>query len=48
MAIQIVVIVVVIDRGDESPAFIPFVGMPIAPCYKGFGKRDEPKLKLIS
>ena len=34
MAIQIVVIVVVIDRGDESPAFIPFVGMPIAPCFK--------------
>ena len=33
MAIQIVVIVVVIDRGDESPAFIPFVGMPIAPCF---------------
>ena len=34
MAIQIDVVVVVIDRGDESPAFIPFVGMPIAPCFK--------------
>ena len=34
MAIQIDVIVVVIDRGDESVAFIPFVGMPIAPCFK--------------
>ena len=33
MAIQIDVIVVVIDRGDESVAFIPFVGMPIAPCF---------------
>ena len=38
MAIQIDVVVVVIDRGDESGAFIPFVGMPIririAPCFK--------------
>ena len=34
MAIRIDVVVVVIDRGDESGAFIPFVGMPIAPCFK--------------
>ena len=34
MAIQIDVIVVVIDRGDERVSFIPFVGMPIAPCFK--------------
>ena len=40
MAIQIDVIVVVIDRGDESVAFIPFVGMPIAPCFKESSARD--------
>ena len=34
MAIQIDVVVVVIDRGDENTTFIPFVGMPIAP-FKG-------------
>ena len=34
MAIQIDVVVVVIDRGDENTTFIPFVGMPIAPCFK--------------
>ena len=34
MAIEIDVVVVVIDRGDENTTFIPFVGMPIAPCFK--------------
>ena len=34
IAIQIDVVVVVIDRVDESPAFVHFVGMPIAPCFK--------------
>ena len=33
MAIQIDVIVVVIDRGDESGAFIPFVGMLVGSCF---------------
>ena len=33
MAIQIDVVVVVIDRVDESDTFIHFVGMPIAPCF---------------
>ena len=33
MAIQIDVVVVVIDRVHESPAFMHFVGMPIAPCF---------------
>ena len=36
MAIEIDVVVVVIDRGDENTTFIPFVGMPIAPCFKAF------------
>ena len=35
IAIRIDVVVVVIDRVDESPAFVHFVGMPIAPCFKG-------------
>ena len=26
---------VIIDRGDEKDLFVPFVGMPIAPCFKG-------------
>ena len=34
MAIQIDVVVVVIDRVDEMLSFIHFVGMPIAPCFK--------------
>ena len=34
MAIRIDVVVVVIDRVDESGAFVHFVGMPIAPCFK--------------
>ena len=25
---------VIIDRGDENTVFVPFVGMPIAPCFK--------------
>ena len=46
MAIQIDVVVVVIDRVDESVAFVHFVGMPIAPCFKARGyyhahKRDQ-------
>ena len=35
IAIQIDVVVVVIDRVDERVSFIHFVGMPIAPCFKG-------------
>ena len=34
MAIRIDVVVVVIDRWYERVSFIPFVGMPIAPCFK--------------
>ena len=34
MAIRIDVVVGVIDRGDESPAFIPFVGMLVGSCFK--------------
>ena len=34
MAIRIDVVVVVIDRVDESPAFVHFVGMVVAPCFK--------------
>ena len=33
MAIRIDVVVGVIDRGDESPAFIPFVGMLVGSCF---------------
>ena len=35
IAIQIDVVVVVIDRVHESSTFMHFVGMPIAPCFKG-------------
>ena len=34
MAIRIDIVVVVIDRVDESLTFVHFVGMPIAPCFK--------------
>ena len=34
MAIQIDVVVVVIDRVHENTTFVHFVGMPIAPCFK--------------
>ena len=34
IAIQIDVVVVVIDRVDESPAFIHFVGMLVGSCFK--------------
>ena len=34
MAIQIDVVVGVIDRVDEKSHFVHFVGMPIAPCFK--------------
>ena len=34
IAIQIDVVVVVIDRVHESLTFMHFVGMPIAPCFK--------------
>ena len=34
IAIQIDVVVVVIDRVDENTVFVHFVGMPIAPCFK--------------
>ena len=34
MAIQIDFVVVVIDRVHEMLSFAPFVGMPIAPCFK--------------
>ena len=34
IAIRIDVVVGVIDRMDESVAFVHFVGMPIAPCFK--------------
>ena len=40
MAIQIDVVIVVIDRVHESPAFMHFVGMPIAPCFKESSARD--------
>ena len=33
MAIQIDVVVVVIDRGDEMLSFIPFVGMLVGSCF---------------
>ena len=33
MAIRIDVVVVVIDRGDESDTFIPFVGMLVGSCF---------------
>ena len=46
MAIRIDVVVVVIDRGDESGAFIPFVGMPIAPCFKARGYYHAHKFLL--
>ena len=39
MAIQIDVVVVVIDRVDERVSFVHFVGMPIAPCFKARGYR---------
>ena len=34
MAIQIDVVVVVIDRWDESDTFVPFVGMLVGSCFK--------------
>ena len=34
IAIQFDVVVVVIDRVDESPAFIHFVGMLVGSCFK--------------
>ena len=34
MAIRIDVVVVVIDRGVESPTFNPFVGMLVGSCFK--------------
>ena len=34
MAIQIDVVVVVIDRVDESDTFIHFVGMLVGSCFK--------------
>ena len=37
MTIQIDVIVVVIDRGVESDAFNPFVGMLVGSCFKSKG-----------
>ena len=46
IAIQIDVVVVVIDRVDESLTFIHFVGMPIAPCFKGTTPPVNSKLNL--
>ena len=40
IAIRIDVVVVVIDRVDESLTFIHFVGMPIAPCFKETSARE--------
>ena len=37
IAIQIDVVVVVIDTWCERVSFTPFVGMPIAPCFKARG-----------
>ena len=34
IAMQIDVVVVVIDRVHENTVFVHFVGMPIAPCFK--------------
>ena len=36
MAIRIDVVVGVIDRGDEKSHFIPFVGMLVGSCFKGY------------
>ena len=41
MAIQIDVVVVVIDRVDESPAFIHFVGMLVGSCFKHLSVNRE-------
>ena len=40
MAIQIDVVVVVINGVHESVAFMHLVGMPIAPCFKESSARD--------
>ena len=37
MAIQIDVVVVVIDRGVENTVFNPFVGMLVGSCFKARG-----------
>ena len=46
IAIQIDVVVIVIDKVDESPAFVHFVGMPIAPCFKDTTPPTFAKLNL--
>ena len=37
IAIQIDVVVIVINRVHERYTFMHFVGMPIAPCFKARG-----------
>ena len=39
---------VIIDRGVESDAFNPFVGMPIAPCFKGTTPPTFAKLNIYT
>ena len=40
------VVVGVIDRWYEKDLFIPFVGMPIAPCFKARGYYHAHKFLL--
>ena len=44
IAIQIDVVVVVIDRVDENTTFVHFVGMLVAPCFKARGYRHAHKM----
>ena len=48
MAIQIDVVIAVIDRVHESPAFMHFVGMPIAPCFKDTTPPVNAKLNIYT
>ena len=48
MAIQIDVVVVVIDRVDESVAFIHFVGMLVGSCFKDTTPPTFAKLNIYT
>ena len=48
VAIRIDVVVVVIDRVHENTTFVHFVGMPIAPCFKGTTPPENAKLNLYT
>ena len=39
---------VIIDRWYESPTFVPFVGMPIAPCFKDTTPPVNAKLNIYT